>query len=226
MKNNIKKVNVAIDGPSGAGKSTVCLEIAKLINYSYINSGSFYRSIAWFIRQNNIDYQNDEEVKKFLSYISIEFDNQENFFVNKQNVTKELRDDNISLIASKIATYQFVREFVVKTIQETTDNNKGYIMDGRDTTFKILPKAEVKIFLNALPEERAKRRAKQNEELGYKVNYDEVLKDILKRDETDMNRKYDPLHKTDDAIEIDCTNMTFQEVVNKIISIIHIKEQE
>lgn len=220
-----KKVNVAIDGPSGAGKSTVSIEIAKRLNYFYINTGSFYRAIAYYFLRNQISLQDIEnKLDTFLSKINITFDKNENIFVNGENYINFLRTDEVSLFSSNIAKFQKIRDFVVKNIQKTTNVKKGFIMDGRDTTFKIMPNAEVKIFLSASPTERARRRVEQNKQLGYKTNFAEVLKEIKERDNNDINRKIDPLHKTDDAIEIDCTLIPFEQVVEKIISIIQEKE--
>ncbi|WP_406617627.1 (d)CMP kinase [Mycoplasmopsis lipophila] len=220
----INKVNVAIDGPSGAGKSTVSIEIAKKLNYFYINTGSFYRALAYYFLKNKLDATNENDVDKVLNSIVISFDQKENIFLNDQNVSKYLRSDEISLAASIVAKNQKIRDFIVKTIQKTTNVQRGFIMDGRDTTFKIMPNAEVKIFLSASTEERAKRRSIQNKELGFKSDFEQVYKEIKERDFNDINRKNDPLHKTEDAIEIDCTFMSFEEVVNKIISIIKEKE--
>ncbi|MEA4115291.1 (d)CMP kinase [Mycoplasma sp. 744] len=220
----MRKINIAIDGPSGAGKSTVSNELAKRLGYIFVNTGSFYRTVAYFLLQNEVDILNEEKVVEFLDILNLKhqitIDDKENIYLDNKNITAAIRADLISKASSKIATYKKVREFVVNTIQSITKTNKGYIMDGRDTTFRIMPFAEVKIFLTASSEERTKRRIKQNKELGYETNFDIVLKEIKARDYQDTHREVDPLHKVNDAIEIDCTNMSFENVVETIINIV------
>ncbi|WP_029512600.1 (d)CMP kinase [Mycoplasmopsis iners] len=220
----MKKINIAIDGPSGAGKSTVSNELARRLGYIFVNTGSFYRAVAYYACNQNVDITNEEAVVKSLETLknnhSITIDDQEHIYLNGENITSEIRADVISKAASKIATYKPVREYVVDTIQAITKANKGYIMDGRDTTFRIMPYAEIKIFLTASPEERTKRRIKQNEELGYNTDFDTVLAEIKARDYQDTHRSMDPLHKVSDAIEIDCTLMGFEKVVETIINLV------
>ncbi|QZE12247.1 (d)CMP kinase [Mycoplasma sp. Ms02] len=216
----MKKVNVAIDGPSGAGKSSVSKEIARRLSYTPINSGSLYRAIAFNAVMKKVHLEDELAVFATLEKGMVEIKDDESVWLYGVNVSNEIRDDVISQGAAKVAKHQKVRSFVVEHVQAMTKENKGYIVDGRDTTFKLLPHAEVKIFLWADPEERAKRRCAQNEKLGYKTNYEEVLYETKMRDAQDMNREFDPLHKTKDAVEVDCTNMTFDEVVSTIIELI------
>ncbi|EFF41703.1 (d)CMP kinase [Mycoplasmopsis alligatoris] len=216
----MKKVNIAIDGPAGAGKSTVSKEIAKRLEYTFINSGSMYRAIAYNAIMHDVDLDNENSVTETLKSVEIELKLDESVWINGRDVSNAIRAEHISHGSSTIAKYQKVREFVVSYIQNMTKANKGFIIDGRDTTFKLMPHAEVKIFLWADAQERAKRRQLQNETMGFKTSYDEVLLDVKLRDEQDMNRKVDPLHKTEDATLIDCTNMSFEEVVLEIIRIV------
>ncbi|QSF13428.1 (d)CMP kinase [Mycoplasma sp. Mirounga ES2805-ORL] len=213
------KINIAIDGPSGAGKSSVSQKIAKKLGYISINTGSIYRVIAMNAINNKANLNNEKEVIDLLKNVVIEPEKNDVIYFDGVNVSTLIRTKEISQGASAVAKHKLVREYVVNICQNLAKNKKGYVMDGRDTTFKILPFAEVKIFLTASPEARAKRRQQQNEELGEKDTYDKVLKDIKDRDFQDMNRKVDPLHKTEDAIEIDCTNLTIDDVVNKIIAL-------
>lgn len=219
----MKKINIAIDGPSGAGKSSVSTEVAKRLGYTFINTGSFYRAVAYNAIELNIEVDNQQAVVESLQTLesnAIEIDDKEQIFLRKKNISIDIRADKISKLASKIAAYKEVREFVVALIQNITKTGKGYIMDGRDTTFRIMPFAETKIFLTASPEERAKRRLKQNEKLGYNTNFEIVLSEVKERDYQDTHRSTDPLHKVADAIEIDCTNMSFDQVVDKVIEIV------
>ncbi|AAZ43563.2 (d)CMP kinase [Mycoplasmopsis synoviae] len=214
------KVNIAIDGPSGVGKSTVSKLIAKKLNYTFINSGSIYRTIAYHVIKNDIDINNEKDVISSLDSLEFSLSKNEELFYKGENITLILRSEQISISTPVVSKIPEVREFVTSYIQKMTKGKKGFIIDGRDTTFKVMPHADVKIFLWATAEERAQRRVDQNHQLGYNSNYDEVLYEIKKRDHQDMNREHDPLHKTEDSILIDCTNMKIDEVVNKIISLI------
>ncbi|UUD36602.1 (d)CMP kinase [Mycoplasmopsis citelli] len=220
------KVNIAIDGPAGAGKSTVSKEIAQRLKYTFINSGSVYRAIAYNALKQGANLKNKDEVLATLEKGMIKLSADEDVILKGENITKIIRNENVSLAAPIIAKIQQVRDFVVEFIQEMTKKEKGFIIDGRDTTFKIMPHAEVKIFLWADPKERAFRRNLQNHEMGYQSSYDEVLYEIKQRDAQDMNREVDPLHKTEDSILIDCTYMEIEEVIQSIINLVNNKIKE
>lgn len=213
------KINIAIDGPCGAGKSTVAKEVSKKLNYVFINSGSVYRAIALSAIRMNVDFETEREVFKMLSKIEIDLDEHENIFLNNTNVSDAIRDDKVAKAASKVAQYPLIRHYVVDFIHKITKKSKGYIMDGRDTTFKLMPHAELKIFLTGTPEVRARRRALENKDKGFETNYDVVLAEVKSRDYADQHRETDPLHITDDAIVIDSTDMNFEQVVEKIVSL-------
>ncbi|WP_036430566.1 (d)CMP kinase [Mycoplasmopsis felis] len=217
----MKKVNIAIDGPSGVGKSTVSKEIAKRLGYNFINSGSVYRAIAKNVVDNKVDSRDDKGVIATLKEGMIKLLDGDKIELNGIEISKDIRADYISQITPNVAKIPEVRQFVVNYLQQMTKRKKGYIIDGRDTTFRIMPHAEVKIFLWAQAEERAKRRVKQNAELGFNTEYKEILYEVQKRDEQDMNRDFDPLHKTEDAVYIDCTELTIEEVVQKIIDLVN-----
>ncbi|MBU4689513.1 (d)CMP kinase [Mycoplasma zalophidermidis] len=218
----MKKINVAIDGPSGAGKSTVSKEVAKRLGYTFISSGSVYRAIAYVVSNKNIDPKDEKAVNAILDdqILKISLDEHERIYSDGVDISSLIRADKISKISSDIAVYKHVREYVVKYIQQITKAKKGYIMDGRDTTYRIMPYAEVKIFLTATAHERANRRILQNKELGYNTNFHQVLKEVQARDEQDSNRKNDPLKIVDDAYVINCTEMNFEAVVVEIIRLI------
>lgn len=212
----MKKINIAIDGPSGVGKSVMSEMIAKKLNYKYISSGSIYRVIAYNAFINNLDTENENLINDAWKFEDIIFvDNNDVFFKN-QNVGKVIREDNISKLASKIAKFKSIREKVNLYIQTVAHNEKGVIVDGRDATYRILPNADVKFFLWASPEVRAKRRIKQNIELNIPSNYDEILKSIIERDYADSHRKIDPLKVSEGSIEIDTTNMSIEENFNAL----------
>ncbi|MBZ4195203.1 (d)CMP kinase [Mycoplasma sp. U97] len=214
-----KKINIAIDGPSGAGKSTVAKAVAEKLGYVFINSGSVYRTVALNALNNNIPFDDEKKIEESLEEIEIEIDNEENIYLYGTNVLAEIRSDVISKGASKVAQYPSIREYVVQFIQAITKKCKGYIMDGRDTTFKIMPHAELKIFLTGTPEVRARRRMWENMDRGFETNYDVVLAEVKARDYQDINRKTDPLHIVEDAIVIDTTNMALEEVVDMIVNL-------
>ncbi|QNM93936.1 (d)CMP kinase [Mycoplasma sp. Pen4] len=214
------KVNIAIDGPSGAGKSTISKEIAKRLGYMFINSGSVYRAIAYNANKKGIESHETEKIIDSLEIGMIKLLLGDVTLLRGQDISHEIRADYISKITPTIAKIPEVRNYVVDLIQHMTLKNKGYIIDGRDTTFKIMPHAEVKIFLWASEEERARRRLEQNHALGYNTDFDEVLYEVKLRDAQDMNRKVDPLHKTEDSTYIDCTNMEFEEVVDHILKLV------
>ncbi|MBN4083527.1 (d)CMP kinase [Mycoplasma sp. CSL10137] len=215
----MRKVNIAIDGPSGVGKSTVSKMIANKLNYTFINSGSLYRAIAKNVIDMGVDTRDKENVIKTLEQGMIQLLDDDRILLKGVDVTHQIRADYISQITPNVAKIPEVREFVVDYIRHMTKKRKGFVIDGRDTTFKIMPHAEVKIFLWAQAEERARRRMIQNEVLGYNTGFAEILYEVQKRDEQDMNRAVDPLHKTEDSEYIDCTALTIDEVVEKIINL-------
>ncbi|WP_029906320.1 (d)CMP kinase [Mycoplasmopsis opalescens] len=222
------KINIAIDGPSGAGKSTVSQEIAKRINYTFLSSGNVYRAVALYLLEQNIDINNQLVVEKYLdnSKIKLEIKFDESVYITGKNVTNEIREDNVSKAASLIAKYLCVRKFVNDYLHGLTKNDKGFIMDGRDTTYRIMPHAELKIYLTAVAEERARRRVLQNQQMGYETDFNTVYEAVLARDEQDTNREHDALKIVEDAIVLDCTNINFEEVVEHIINLIKTKEKE
>ncbi|QGZ97349.1 (d)CMP kinase [Mycoplasma sp. NEAQ87857] len=216
----MKKVNIAIDGPCGAGKSTVAKEIASRLNYTFINSGSIYRAIAYNALKLGIESNDSQAIIQSLRHDMITLEANDRILLNNEDISKKIRAEYISQITPTIAKIPEVRNYVVDFVQHITNKDKGFIIDGRDTTFKLMPHAEVKIFLWAEPEERARRRQMQNNEMGCHTNYEEVLYDVKKRDAQDMNREVDPLHKTKDSILIDCTNLTQEEVIDEIINLV------
>lgn len=169
------KVNIAIDGPSGVGKSTVSKLIAKKLNYTFINSGSIYRTIAYHVIKNDIDINNEKDVISSLDSLEFSLSKNEELFYKGENITLILRSEQISISTPVVSKIPEVRKFVTSYIQKMTKGKKGFIIDGRDTTFKVMPHADVKIFLWATAEERAQRRVDQNHQLGYNSNYDEVF---------------------------------------------------
>lgn len=221
----MNKLNIAIDGPSGSGKSTAAKLVAKKFGYKYINTGLVYRAIALFCINNNIDVTDSILVSESLSSIKILLEKNEVVILNDEDVTKEVRADVVSSKASIVASISNVREWAV-TLQQQAAESKGVVMDGRDTTFVVLPNADIKIFLDTDVKVRAKRRQEQNEKLGFSTNYDKVLKELEVRDHRDRTREKDPLHKTEDAILIDSSKISLEDVVKKISRLVSDKIKE
>ncbi|MGL5205558.1 MAG: (d)CMP kinase [Metamycoplasmataceae bacterium] len=211
----MKKINIAIDGPSGVGKSTIAKKIAEELHYLFINTGLMYRAISYFCLNNNIDTKNENDVVLNLVNINLELLPKEQTLLNNKNVTSFLRSDDVSISASLVASYKDVRKFCVLKQQKYT-KQKGVVMEGRDIGSVVIPDAELKIFLTASSEVRVKRRIDQLEKSNADYDAESVGKNLKERDETDSTRDIDPLIKMPDAIEIDTSNISIEEV-NKII---------
>lgn len=222
----MKKINIAIDGPSGVGKSTISKIISDEYGYTFINSGSIYRAISYYILEHNINLNDDETIINTLDKLNI-IPEGNMVILNGVDISNHVRKESVSLVASKLSQKKYIRDFVIKYIQNLVKDKSGIVMDGRDTTYRLMPNAELKIFLWAEPSVRATRRMKQNHELGFTSSQEEVLNEVLKRDQCDMQRSVDPLMKVEDAHEIDCTNMSIEQVVQKIMSLVEqIKESK
>ena len=205
---------IAIDGPSASGKTEVSKRLANVLGICAVDSGAIYRAVALYCLINNIDVNDENKVIQNLKNIEVELD-EDTVVLNGKDVSQDIRKNEVSLATSKVATFRAVREFVTK-VQRKVAGSQDVVMQGRDIASVVLPDADLKIYLNAKPEVRATRRMKELEEKGENISFEQVLKDIQKRDDSDMTREISPLVKTKDAIEIDTTNMNINEVVNKI----------
>ncbi len=214
----MKKINIAIDGPSGSGKSSAAKAVAKHFNLIYINTGLVYRAIALNCLVKKINLDDSKAVIGTLKEGMIKLLENEVVYFGEKDITKHVRADIVSQSASRISTIPEVREFATNMLQ-TYISKKGVVMDGRDTTFVVMPNAELKVFLDTKPEVRAKRRVEQNKKLGFDTNYDLILKEIKQRDHRDRTRDKDPLHQTEDAVLIDSSEMTLEDVVQEMISL-------
>ncbi len=218
----MKNIAVAVDGPAGSGKSTVAKLIAKNMNIVYIDTGAMYRTVGLYCIENGIDTENEKAVESVLDNIKMDIKaniDGQTIFLNGEDVTLKVRTQEAGKAASHVAAILAVREKLVE-IQRNMAKGTSVIMDGRDIGTNVLPNAEVKIFLNASVEERAIRRVGELKALGENPDFDEVKEKIKKRDYNDINREHNPLKKADDAIEIDTTGMTINEVTEKISNII------
>ena len=210
----MNNIIVAIDGPAGSGKSTIAKIIAKKFNFTYIDTGAMYRMITLYLLENNIDFDDLKEIEKVLNTVNLDMQG-DKFYLNNVDVTTKIREKRINENVSKVASIKIVRSNLVD-LQRKVSNNKNVILDGRDVGTVIFPNAQVKIFLIASPEERARRRYKEFLEKKTEITYDEVLKSLKERDYIDSTRKESPLKKADDAIELDTTNLTIEDVINFI----------
>lgn len=220
-------INIAIDGPAGAGKSTVAKAVAKELNIIYLDTGAMYRATAYNAIKNGIDVNDEEKVGKMLETLTMDvvYDNgAQQIIVNGFNTTPYLREHYMSKAASDISAHPCVRYKMVD-IQRQLAKTYDLILDGRDIGTFVLPDASCKIFLVASPEERARRRVEENKLKGQESDYETVLADIKQRDYNDSHRKVAPLKKADDAIELETTTLTIDEVVAEVIKIVKEKIQ-
>lgn len=216
---------VAIDGPAGSGKGTVTEIIAKKLRLINIGSGSAYRCVALETINKGIKLEETDKIIGLLDNIEIEFKNEDSkdiVYLNGIDVTTRIREKDVAKIVSPISAIKEVR-FKLNDIFRKCAIGKDVIMEGRDIGTYVFPKADVKIYLDATPEERANRRYKQNQELGVDMSYEEILENIKKRDKTDMEKEIGALKQAEDAKYIDSSNMTIEEVVNAIIEEINKK---
>ncbi|MBF0709798.1 MULTISPECIES: (d)CMP kinase [unclassified Gemella] len=215
-------ISVAIDGPAGSGKSTITKQVAKELGFNYIDTGALYRSLCYTFLEKNLKELNEEKIAEILKDTEIKVyfkDFKQYQEVNGVDITDKIRTNEVSTYTSLFARSKNVRDYLID-IQRDLANFCDVIMDGRDIASVVLPKADVKIYLTASVEERAGRRFKELRENGESVDIEELKKNIETRDNQDKNREIAPLVKVDDAIEIDTSNMTIEQVVNKIKEII------
>lgn len=215
-------ISIAIDGPSGSGKSTISKCLAKRLRFVSLDTGALYRAIAYFLKIKKTDYKNEKLVAQELKNINISLrylNSVQRVFLDDNDITNNIRSEDISMISSCISSMKCVREYLLKFQRDMADKH-DIIMDGRDIGTVILPNATVKIFLTASPEIRAQRRYKELSESGEKVSYNEVLNDVMKRDFNDTTRKISPLRQAEDAILFDSSKYNFEQTVDKLFEII------
>ena len=214
-----KFYSIAIDGPAAAGKSSVAKILANRFNLIYIDTGAMYRAFTYAVLKNNLDPQNEEESCKLIGKVDIELLENGKVLVNNEDVTRQIRDFNVSSNVSYIASYKLIRLEMVK-LQRKMAEKGNVIMDGRDIGTYVLPNANIKIYQVAELKERAKRRYIENLEKGINCTLEEVIKDLEKRDYIDSHRAFAPLKPADDAILLDTTKYNKDEVVEEISKII------
>ena len=215
----MKKISIAIDGPAAAGKSTIAKLVAKNLNYTYIDTGAMYRCVAYFAFINHVDFHDEKGVCDLLNNIEIEMLPDGTIHLNKEDVTSSIRQNEISMGASVVSAYSQVREFLVAQQRKMAEGG-GVILDGRDIGTVVLKDAELKIYQVASIECRALRRHKENVEKGIPSDLKAIEEEIAQRDYQDMNRKISPLKKAEDAVEIDTSDMSLDEVVAHVMNLV------
>jgi len=212
---------LAIDGPAGSGKSTISSHIAKRLGWTHIDTGAMYRAVTLLAIELNIDLH-DEASYRFLESTQIHYDF-DRIYINDRDVTEAIRNEAVTNNVSLVSSFLYVRKKLVD-LQQKAAKNGNIVMDGRDIGTVVLPKADLKIFLTANVEERANRRYKENVKKGKQAQISQVIEDIVSRDKKDTSRKESPLRKAADAVELDTTFLTIEQVVNKIIELTDKKE--
>ena len=214
--------NIAIDGPAGAGKSTISKAVSKELGFIYVDTGALYRAVGYYVVKNGVNTKDEKTVSECLSKISVELkfvNSTQRVFLNGEDVSDFIRTPEISMAASDVSALPCVRKFLFETQQKIAREN-NVVMDGRDIGTVVLPNADVKIFLTASPEERARRRYDELILKGQEVNYDDVLKDVITRDYNDSHREIAPLKQADDAVLIDTTGNTLEKSIEVLLNAI------
>lgn len=212
----MKKI-IAVDGPAGAGKSTVCKIVANKLGYTYIDTGAMYRAVGWKFAQTGKDF--DEKIlAEIVAEINIRLDATAKVYVDEVEVTAAIRTPEISRLASDVSKYGFVRQKLTQ-LQRAMASRGKVIMDGRDIGTEVLPNADLKIFLTATLEERARRRFEELKAKGAEVDLAKIQEEIAMRDKQDSEREIAPLKQADDAILLDTSNLTVAQVSEKILEL-------
>ena len=218
-----KKISIAIDGPAGAGKSTIARRLAKELGYHYVDTGAIYRTVAYFFDLWGIAPKDIDGITRYIDEltVNIEYDEEglQHMIMNGMDVTDDIRTQDISQKASLVSAHAVVREMLLD-MQRDVAKAYNVIMDGRDIGTVVLPRANVKIFLTASAEVRAKRRTEELLAKGQKAQYDKILKEIQQRDYQDTHREVAPLKMARDSIKVDTSDMTIEEVIAKIKGIV------
>ena len=214
----MKKIVVAVDGPAGSGKSTICKLISKKLDLDYIDTGAMYRALTLKVMENNIDVSDTIKILEILRDTKIELSSGK-VYLDNIDVSDKIRTPLVTDNVSKIAKIPEVRDVLV-SLQRNMANEKNVIMDGRDIGVRVLKNATLKVFLTASVLERAERRYKEFIDKGIECDLKDVIKDIEERDEIDSTREVTPLKKTDDAVLVDTTGKSIEEVVDEIITLI------
>lgn len=217
----MKPKAIAIDGPAGSGKSTVAREVAKALQWKHIDTGAMYRAVTYLVLKNNIDLNNIDLISSLVNNARMEISNDPNrgneIFINGENVTKAIREPLVTKNVSSVSSIEGVRLALV-SLQRILAAKDNVVMEGRDIGSVVLPEADYKFYITASSSERALRRSKDLEKMGFKIELDELQREIEARDHMDSTRAVNPLKIPVDATVIDCTAITAKEVVNLIVN--------
>ncbi|MCR2820252.1 (d)CMP kinase [Lederbergia panacisoli] len=217
----MKKISIAIDGPAAAGKSTVAKMIAEKLSYIYVDTGAMYRALTYKALVQNYDIKDETEISRLLLHTKIELKpsvNGQLIYLDGQDVTKQVRSEAVTNNVSTVASYKAVREEMVLR-QQLFGKDGGVVMDGRDIGTKVLPNAELKIFLLASVDIRANRRHLENIQKGFQSDLEKLKEEIILRDKQDSEREISPLVKAEDALELDTSSLSIKEVADKIFAL-------
>lgn len=218
----MKFKSIAIDGPCGAGKSTLARRLAEALGYLYVDTGAIYRTVGLYVRRQGADPKDAAAVGALLPEIHIEMaysgDGLQQMRLNGEDVTEAIREHAVSACASDVAAVPAVRAFLLE-MQRRTAREHSVVMDGRDIGTTVLPEADLKVYLTASPEVRARRRYQELLSRGQSADYDKVLCDVISRDAEDMNRAVSPLRKAEDAAEVDTTLLSFEESFQRLLAL-------
>ncbi len=214
----MEKFIIAVDGPAGSGKSTISKIVAKNLGFTYLDTGAMYRMVTYAVLKNGTNLENENELIKLLDEIKLDIE-KDKFYLDREDVSEVIRKEEVTNNVSKVAAIKLVREKLV-CMQRDISKGKKVILDGRDIGTVVFPQAELKIFLVASPEERAKRRVKEFLEKGIDTNYEKVLEEIKERDHMDSTRKESPLTQAEDAVLIDTSFMNIDQVSEEIIKLV------
>ena len=221
-----KYVSVAIDGPAGAGKSTMAKRVAKELGYLYVDTGAIYRTVGYHMWLMGIGPKDADGIRRCLDDVNIEIRHQDDgvqhMILNGRDVTGEIRTPEMSKYASGVSAQKCVRDYLLD-MQRKFARKHSVVMDGRDIGTVVLPNAQVKIFLTASPEERAKRRFEELSAKGEKVNFEKVLQDMKQRDKQDTERAIAPLKPAPDAVKLDTSGNTIEQSIEQILTIVRRK---
>lgn len=216
-------VSIALDGPSGAGKSTLARRLAEELGYLYVDTGAIYRTVGLWVRRNGADPKSEPAVSALLSGLQVslrvEADGVQHMYLNGEDVTGQIREPEISMYASAVSALPAVRAFLLE-MQRELARTRNVVMDGRDIGTVVLPGATVKVFLTAAPEVRARRRWLELQARGNTDSYEQVLADVMRRDEQDMNRAIAPLRPAADAVRLDTSALDLEESCKALLRIV------
>ena len=223
-----RKLTIAIDGPSGAGKSTVGKSLAKRLGYIYVDTGAMYRAVALKVKEKSVELEDEMALYSLASSLRIAFVTEEeetHVLCDEKDVTEAIRSPEISRLASDISKRKGVRQALVQK-QREMGREGGVVLEGRDIGTVVFPHAEVKFYLDAETEERGRRRFKELIGKGIQVNFNETLEEVVERDHNDMERDLSPLRRAEDALFIDSTSRSVDEIVEQMFSIVKAKEKK